>query len=138
MIKNHILHVDGLTEYKLRGIISPVSMHHLAWELNQHCELDLQRVEDHQIKLKSSESLHILYRDHLLDESDLFLLQNKGIGGWVLPRHQMVDAILLERNFDGDFIPDFLEKIQTPSIQLCLDIEYEQLDDLERSNIEIS
>ena len=138
MIKNYILRVEDLTEYKLRGIISPVSMHYLAWELNKHCSLDLHRIDDHEINLKENESFHILYQDHLLDDSDLFLLQNKGLGGWVLPSHQMIDAILLERNYDGDFIPDFLEKIQTPSIQLCLDIDYGTLNDLERSNIEIN
>lgn len=137
MIKNYILHVDDLIEYKIRGIISPVAMHYLAWELNKQFRLDLQRAEDHQIKLNKKESSHILFNDKLLEESDLFLLQNKGLGGWVLPQHQMVDAILLERNYEGDFIPNFLEKIQTPSIQLCLDIEYNTLSNAEKLNIEI-
>jgi|GEM_PF-3817182 len=137
MIKNYILEVEDLIDYKVRGIISPVSMHYLAWELNKHFDFDLQRIEDHRIKEKNLDSKHILYSDHLHEESDLFLLQNKGQGGLLLPQHQMLDAILLERNYDGDFMPNFLEKIQTPSMQLCLDIAYSELTDLEKLNIEI-
>jgi hypothetical protein len=137
MIKNHILHVEDLIEYKIRGIISPAAMHYLAWELNKHFDLNLQRTEDHQINPKKKASSHILFLEKILDDSDLFLLQNKGVGGWILPKHQMVDAILLERNYDGDFIPNFLEKIQTPSIQRCLDIDYMDLSNADRRNIEI-
>jgi hypothetical protein len=112
-------------------------MHYLAWEINKHFDLDLQRTEDQIVGLKKVSSFHILYTQNILEESDLFLMQNKGISGWVLPQHQMVDAILLERNYNGEFIPNFLEKIKTPSIQLCLDIKYDSLSDIEKINIEI-
>jgi hypothetical protein len=137
MSKNHILEVGDLIEYKIRGLITPTAMHNLAWELNSVFQFDLQRTEDHEVKASKSNSFHILYKAILEEESDLFLVQNRGISGLILPQYQMIDAILVERNYDGEFIPNFLEKIQTPSIQLCLDINFESLSDIEKQNIEI-
>ena len=133
MKKNKLI-VEYEYEFTLFGIVSLVSEHKLAWEINNTLKISLAKSEDIQLEFINNKNLIISNYIYEKEDSNLRLLKNKSFKTgqtqlYLLPELKQFDYLLamngFEQTFSKEKIINSLNKISV--IQYIVNIEIEKL-----------
>ena len=130
-MKKQKLVVDFDYNFKLFGIISPVSEHKLAWEVNRVLGINLIKNEDIEINFLDNKNLIISNFLFGKEESILRLLKNKSVGSpatnhfFLVPELKQFDYLIIISGFEQTFKPeDVVARLrQIEIIQNVLNLE---------------
>ena len=133
MKKNKLI-VEYEYEFTLFGVVSLVSEHKLAWEINNTLKISLIKSEDIQLNFIHNKNLIISNYVYEKEDSNLRLLKNKSYKTgqaqlYILPELKQFDYLLamsgFEQTFSKERIINSLNKISI--IQYIVNIEVEKL-----------
>ncbi len=133
MKKNKLI-VEYEYEFTLFGIVSLVSEHKLAWEINNTLKISLTKSEDIKLDFINSKNLIISNYIYEKEDSNLRLLKNKSYKTgqaqlYILPELKQFDYLLVlngfEQTYSKEEIINSLNKIDV--IQYIVNIEIEKL-----------
>ncbi|EIM76161.1 hypothetical protein A3SI_11029 [Nitritalea halalkaliphila LW7] len=107
------------------GLVTPLKAHTLAFWLNRKLNIQLKRVEDHEVYAARGVKLAAVLFKHTLEHGYLALLQNRGFlhggkRGYVLPELKQMDYFFLFEDESAGFDPvQYGERIRScPGVQL--------------------
>lgn len=90
-----ILTFEENFDFFLLAISSHVKDYRISWSINQSLGIDLEKVENLEIKSKNenlSFSLYSYYKEE--DKNEYFLIGNRSIKGYLLPEEKQIDFLL--------------------------------------------
>ncbi len=137
-MKVHTLIVDEKPGVRLFGIVHGDKFHLAAWKLNKILPFPLERIEDIKLDLNGKESYFGRYSAFDPDmETEIIFLKNRGTFGYLIQEFKQFDFLLMERNYDCDFIEDLQESVILAGIEHVIPVDFENLRPQSRVNLEI-
>ncbi|MGY6559869.1 MAG: IPExxxVDY family protein [Nitritalea sp.] len=121
-------------DFELLGLATSLRAHTLAFWLNKKLNIQLKRVDDHEMYAARGEKLFTTMFKQMLEHGYLVLIQNRGIlqsgrRGYLLPELKQMDYFFLIEDESVGFDPEFyLERMRTcPGVQLVFKLDIRKL-----------
>lgn len=92
-----ILKIEFSFDFTLIGISSSAKDYRLTWFMNNELDLEFVRTEDLEMELENEQVgyfpiYHFLYEN---SETELYLVTNKGINGFLIPENKETDYFIV-------------------------------------------
>lgn len=107
----------------------------LAWLLNVHLRLDMQRVQDlEMVQANGNISMHCRFKFYSDEEKmEVNLFENKSPDGILIPEWAKWDYIMKLDHERGEIAPDWIPRIKgIPGVAAAIDIDLTKTKTLER------
>lgn len=107
-------------DFEVIGITCQERETRLAWSLNMALDFGLERVEDHQLFVKSGKSEHCKFESyHEEDNVTLTLLSNKGTAAYLLPEFSRFDYVLILDGVPSEIVEMMVKAIRKVNFVLA-------------------
>lgn len=117
--KIHKLKVEPEHDFLLVGISSHDNDYRLSWAINTELETNFLRVNDIVLfndKLGEEQEFSRYAYMNEDEDSEIWMLSNTGLNGFLFPELKTIDYILLFRNLETAEVENFLTRLKSVSL----------------------
>jgi len=134
-MKKRKLEAEFEYDFSLFGLISALKEYKLAWLINRHLDVQLNKAMDIKIDFLKSQDLVISNYLYETENSSFRLLKNKSMeqfgdnSAFLLPELNRFDYLVVIRGFDDTYLPNEIKKklAAISNIQYVQHFEVEKL-----------